>query len=327
MPTLGLTAVAVYALCAILVTSGSLIVQASRLRRYLYRDPADSEPGDLGWAEAIQASKLRQLVPPLAVAPLLMPADGTAVLQNRFEPEKARREVARLFYVGAARAHFFSALIVLAAGVVLGAAQQRGPLPLIPGPVPTVPTALAIAGLVLVAFLARIAVDVAAEPVIETISRLPTEPPEAGLLRRAIELMEAMQTAGPVTTLQIPGQLAASLEQGQLALLDAIERLSTTTNGLATTTISSIDAVEAAFRTIEARQQASLQRAGMDTAAMAELRQALSGLTAALERGRGRTDTIAETAARSDPDTSRRQREPGLAQELRKLLQEIETAS
>jgi hypothetical protein len=136
-----------------------------------------------------------------------------------------------------------------------------------------------------------------------------------------------MQTAAPVTALQIPGQLAASLEQGQLALLDAIERLSTTTNGLATTTISSIDAVEAAFRTIEARQQASLQRAGMDTAAMAELRQALSGLTAALERGRGRTDTIAETAARSDPDTSRRQREPGLAQELRKLLQEIETAS
>jgi hypothetical protein len=329
LPALAVTVLAVYALCAILLTSGNLIAEALRLRRHLDRNPPHHGPARPGWTAAFEGSGLRRLVPPpAAVQPRPAPADGTVVLQGRFRPREARREVARLCYIDAARTHFFSALIVLAAGVVLGAAQQHGPLPIMPGPIPTVPAALAVAGLVLLAILARIAVDVAAEPLVEMIYRLPAEPTEAGLLRRATELLENAGAASPArdaASLQIPDRLATVLEQGHRALFEAIERLSTTTDGLATTTTSSIEALEAAFRATELRQLTAAQDGAADTAATAQLRDAVAALTAVLERVRGSPAAADATKADADPGSSRQEREPDLAQELRRLLQEIET--
>jgi hypothetical protein len=331
LPTLVAAALAVYALCAILLTSGGLVAEALRLRRHLDRNPPHHGPARPDWTAAFERSGLRRLIPPpAAVQPRPAPADGTVVLQGRFEPREARREVARLYYIDAARAHFFSALLVLGAGAVLGAAQQHGPLPVLPGPIPTVPAALAVAGLVLLALLARIAVDVTAEPLIEMISRLPAEPVEAGLLRRATELLETARAAGPprdaatpAAALQIPERLVTVLEQGHRALFDAIERLSTTTDGLATTTTASIEALEAAFRATELRQLTGAKDNAVDTAAMAQLRDAVAALTAVLERVRS---APADDATADDGYvTSRKDREPDLAQELRKLLQEIET--
>jgi hypothetical protein len=335
LPTLGVTALAVYALCAVLLTSGDLIAGALRLRRHLDRNPPHHGPARPAWTAAFEGSGLQRLIPPPAAAqPRPAPVDGMVVLQGRFQPREARREVARLCYIGAARTHFFSALIVLAAGVVLGAAQQHGPLPIMPGPIPTVPAALALAGLVLLAILARIAVDVTAEPLVEMISRLPAEPTEAGLLRRASELLEIGITDNPAqaasstaTAPPVAERLATVLEQGHRALFDAIERLSTTTAGLATTTTSSIEALEAAFRATELRQQATVRNTAAETGAMADLRDAVSALTAVLESvRRGPGSASAETAADAGADSSRRDREPDLAQELHKLLQEIETA-
>ncbi len=331
LPTLVVTALAVYALCAILLTSGNLIAEALRLRRHLGRNPPHHGPARPGWNSAFEGSGLRRLVPaPAAVQPRPAPVDGTVVLQGRFQPREARREVGRLYYIGAARTHFFSALIVLAAGVVLGAAQQYGPLPSLPGPIPTLPAGLAVAGLMLLAILARIAVDVTAEPLVEMISRLPAEPTEAGLLRRAAELLETAGAAVPArdaatqaTALQIPDRLVTVLEEGHRALFDAIGRLSTTTDGLATTTTSSIEALEAAFRATEQRQLTAAQDGAADIAAMAQLRDAVAALTGVLERVRS---APANAAADADPGVaSRKEWEPDLAQELRKLLQEIET--
>ena len=110
-------------------------------------------------------------------------------------------------------------------------------------------------------------------------------------------------------------------------MFDAIERLSTTTAGLATTTTSSIEALEAAFRATELRQQATVRNTAAETGAMADLRDAVSALTAVLESvRRGPGSASAETAADAGADSPRRDREPDLAQELHKLLQEIETA-
>ncbi len=344
LPTLLVAALSVYALCAILLTSAGLIAEALRLRRHLDRNPAHHGPARPAWTAGFEESGLRRVIPPpAAVQPRPAPADGTVVLLGRFDPREARREVARLFYIAAARTHFFSALIVLAAGGVLGAAQQLGPLPLIPGPIPTVSAALAVAGLALLAILARIAVDVTAEPLIEMISRLPAEVAEAGLLRRAAELLEtaraadpARAAAAPAAAMQIPDRLVTVIEQGHRALVDAIERLSTTTDGLATTTTSSIEALELAFRATESRQHMATQNAAVDTTAMVQLRDAVSALTAVLERVRsapaspGDTtggDTALGEAAGGGRGLAPRDREPDLAQELRKLLQEIETTS
>jgi hypothetical protein len=340
LPTLAAAALAVYALCAILLMSGDLVAQTLNMRRHLDRDPPYYGPARTGWPAVFERSELRRLVPPpAAVQPRPAPVDGTVVLQGRFDPREARREIARLYYIGAARAHFFSALIVLAAGVVLGTAQQHGPLPAMPGPIPTVPAALAVAGLVLLAILARIAVDVAAEPLIEKIARLPAEPVEMGLLRRTAALLETAGMPGAVrevayagAALQIPDRLVSVLEQGHHALIDAIERLSATTEGLATTTNSSLETFEAAFRATELHQQSTAQDAGADTTAMTDLRNAVLALTALLERVRNAPaaadhetpgEPVGETGG--EPGVLRSDRDPDLAQELRKLLREIET--
>src|SRR5262249_11738377 len=149
----------------ILLTAGSLIVDSLRLRWLLDRAADADNPAYLFRTRG-PASGLQRLIP------LARRADGGPGLNVPWRPSEARAEVARLCYIGAARTHFFSALIVLAAIVVLGAAQQQAPLLLLPGPIPTIPAGLVIAGLVLLAVLARIAVDVTIEPLIEAVGNL-----------------------------------------------------------------------------------------------------------------------------------------------------------
>jgi hypothetical protein len=189
---------------------------------------------------------------------------------------------------------------------------------------------LAVAGLVLLAFLARVAVDVAAEPLIELISRLPAETAEAGLLRRTAELLATGTTVSPpntapapITAAQIPERLGEVLEQGHRALFDAIEHLSATTDGLSTTTRSSIEALEAAFRATEQREQTYAQHAVLDTAAMTDLRDAVAALTGILQSIRSMPAAAEDDLAPSLPRTDR---QPDLALELRKLLKDLETA-
>lgn len=328
LPAVVVTALAVYALCAIVLGSGGLIVEALRLRRYLDRNPAHHWPD---WTVVFAASPLRRLVPPPApVQPRPAPADGTVVLLAPFHLRAARREIARLYYIGAARSHFFSAWVLLATAVVLGAAQLAGPLPHLRWTIPAVPAALAAGGLAMLAILARIAVDVAAEPLIEAIARLPSETIETALLRRATELFETAQPAGPAPgpvtpapAQPIPERFGELLEEGHRMLTEAIERLSVATSGLAATTTSSVEALEATFRAAEPHRQAAASDAAA-TAAMAELRVAVSDLTAVLE-GVRRVPSAAPRPV-ADPGPARGERQPALAQELRQLLQDIETA-
>ncbi len=306
-PTLTMVALAIYAICAILLMSGDMVADGLRVRYYLGRNPADHGRGGAGWTAAFAGSGFRRLVPPAtAMQPSSGTVDGTTlVLQGRFRPHEARREVARLYYIGAARVHFFSALVILAAGVVLGAVQARSPLPFVPGPIPTVPAALAVAALILLAVLARIAVDVAAEPLIKTISRQPVESVEAGLLRRTAELLAAAPAGHPLPTaampeamVRIPDRLGAVLEQSHLALIEAIERLSVTTDGLAQTTKSSLEALEAAFRATERHEQAMTQPTTFSTGVTA-LEQGQLALIEAIERLSVTTDGLAQTTKAS----------------------------
>ncbi len=339
LPKLAVTALAAYALCAILLTAGSLVGSSLRLRRHLARTPAHHGPAGSDWTAAFEASALRRLAPALAFAPPRPPrADGTVVVQGRFRPEEARRETARLCYIWAARTHFFSALIVLAAAVGLGVAQQYGPLPVSIGPIPTVPAASIVIGLMLLAVLTRLAVDVTVEPLIEMVARLPAEPVEVALLRRAIELLEAgrvpaaaRDAVAPVAAMQIPDRLVGVFEEGHRALVDAVERLSATTAVLAATARSSIEGLETAVRDSELRGQPAAETSIIDSAGLSRLQDVVAALTAALERVPAwptAGDSVAgDSAAGIGPGPSRREAEPDLARELKTLLQEIGTAS
>jgi hypothetical protein len=329
-PTLVVTALAVYALCAIVLVAGNLVVLSLWLRRHLAPSPAHQGSARPGWA-AFAGSGLRRLAPPSAnPEPRSARPDGTVVLQDRFHPEEARKEAARLYYIWAARTHFFSALIALACAVALGAAQQHGLLPIVTGLIPTVPAGLILVGLILLAALARLAVDVTVDPLIEAISEFPTESIGVSLLRHAVELLEAApaprrdRDLGEAASIsQIPDRLVGALEEGHRTLSNAIERLSATTDGLASTAQSSIETLESTFRVAEQRQL-PVMPAMADMAELSQLRQAMVALTAALERIPTGSATR-DMAPGTDLATRRREAQPDLADQLKQLLQEIGT--
>ncbi len=334
VPTLVVTALAVYALCAIVLAAGTLVIVSLGLRRHLTHGAAHLGSARADWTAALADSGLQRLAPlPAFLQPRSVRPDGTIVLRGRFHPGEARREVARLYYIWAARTHFFSALIALAGAVALGVAQQHGPLPLVPGLIPTMPAGLILVGLILLALLARLAIDVTIDPLIEAISGCPAESIEVALLRRAVELLEAAPTPraerdldDPASTLQIPDRLIGALEEGHRTLFDAIERLSATTDGLVSTTRSSLEAVESTFREAEQRQSSLTVSGTADVAELSQLRQAVVALTSALERIPTGPVADRDTAPGTDLANRHRAAPPDLADQLKQLLQDIGTS-
>ena len=330
IPTLLVIALAVYALCAILLAAGNLIVQSLHLRRRLIRIPLHLGPAHPDWTAAFAASGLGRLAPlPAHLPPPPARPGSMALLQIRFQPVGARKEMAQLCYIWAARTHFFSASIALAALVALGVAQQYGPLPVVPGLIPTVPAGLILIGLILLAVLARLAVDVTIDPLIETIAGFPAEPVEVSLLRRAVELLEITQNLQPERisgeTASIPqnsDRLVGALEEGHRTLSGAIERLSATTDGFAAATRSSMEALEDVVRAAEQRQPPAASPLIADADELSQLRQAVVALTAALERAPLAATAGAEVALGGSSVVRQKEAQPGLADQLKELLQE-----
>ena len=277
---LAVAALAVYALCAMLLTTAALVAGSLRVRQYLVRATVDRTLTQRHWIAALGANGFRQLASRLA--PMLAQsgdADGRVMLQTRFNPDETRSEVARLYYISLARSHFFSALIVLAGVVGLGLAQDRGSLLLLPSAIPTASAILILVGLMLLAALGRIVIDVTAEPLIETIAQLPGERVEVALLRRTMELLEIDRTAPTPqnnTTPSMPPQLleglVAVIDKGHRAVLDAVERLTANTQALDAAVRSSAKIV-ATMEHAAAVPQQSIE-------GFAELRGALEELTA-----------------------------------------------
>ena len=338
LPELAVVAFGVYALCAVVLSAANLVGLSLLLRRHFARTPAHRGPAGLDWTAALAAGGLRRLAPiPVAPQPRPGRADGTVVLRRSFRPEEARREVARLCYIWAARTHFLSALIALFALVALGAAQQHGALPVVTGPIPTAAAGLIVVGLILLAVLARLAVDVSIDPLIDAVARLPAEPIETALLRRAVELLEAARSVGPergpergyeapAAAMQIPARLAGALEEGQRTLTQAIERLVAASDGLAALNRSSLEVLEARLRAAEQRQALPGQPALADAAELSQLREAVVALTDTLQRIPATPIAAgAEAATGTDVAVHRQPAQPALADELKRLLQEIAT--
>lgn len=320
LPTLAVAALAVYALCAILLSAGALIASSLRWRRQLERGGFAGEPAPPGRPTDFEAGEWASLP--------RSPRAGPFSLQNRFGPDELRKEATRMFYVWAARTHFFSALILLTAAVALGEAQQHASLPIMPGPIPTAAAVLAVAGLVLVALLARIAVDITIEPLTEGVGAFPAGPSESDLLHRTVNLLEAeiasrsvAEPGAPTLALEMPDRLISGIEQGQRALLEAVERLSTTTEKAAAGTRASIESLEATLRA--GPNPLAAHGPPADLSGLSELKASVAALTAVLERVLNASAGAAQPDVAADPGPPRPTRDPGLAQELSKLLQDI----
>ena len=329
---LAVAALAVYALCAMLLASGTLIGDALSVRRRLGRIGRYPRPTQSDWTRAFGSTELHRLVPsPVAEPALRAEANETILLQHPFSAAAARAEITRLHYIWLARTHFFSTLIVLTALVGLGLVQDHGSVPLLLGEIPAISAILMLVGLILLAILSRIAIDVSTEPLIETISQLAAEHLEIGLLHRLVEVIEAVRAAtavnvgAPASTLQLPERLEAVIQEGQRGLVDAARHLSVTADALGMRIGSSVDALHAAINTAAVQLPPTADR-GNEALGFSELQGAVEALTAVIERLTTVPDTMEHASLGADRAARHEVREPHLAHELRQLLQEIETA-
>jgi hypothetical protein len=333
LPVLAVAFLGVYALCAVVLTTGGLVGAATRLRRRLDRAVLRLASNPLDWVAAFETTGLTTLAPrPASVQPRSGWGEEPVLWRARPDRPAARAEAGRLYYIGLARTHFCSALVALTAIIALGLAQAHGQVMRLAGPVPTIPAALILVGLLLLAFLGRLAVDVTFEPVIETISRLPIDPMETRLLRRAVEVLDATQGPVPASGQDMPGgtelpqRLAIVLEEGHRHLVEAVAHISATADALGDTTRSSLEAIEAIMR--QAMPPVSTSGDGRaDAVRLTELQNAVEALTAALERVTASAEAGGTSLARVEPTAGHTSAEPQLARELQKLLQEIETGS
>jgi hypothetical protein len=312
-----------------LLTTAILTAAILRLRRHLARTAPGRAPTWQDCAAAFAANGFRQLSPGLT--PLLAEseeADGAVPLQTRPSAREARSEIARLHYISLARSHFFSALIILAGIFSLGAARDYGILPFQFGAIPTASAIVIIAGLVFLAILGRIAIDVTAEPLFEILSQLPAERVETRLLRRAVELLQSAHLGHsahdktPASPAQLPELIVASVEQGHRLLLDAVSRLSANIAALETAMRTSIETLESTKRASDVQQRPMDDNQITDASGLPQLQAAVEDLTAVLQRLSAVPDPE-ETILAADR-TSSSAPAPRLARELHDLLQEID---
>src|ERR1700757_1980636 len=190
LPVLAVGALGVYGLGAMLLTTTNLVASMLWMRHHLGCAAVDRTPAWRDWIAALGTSEFRRLATRSAQAEP-QTADDRAVAPAGLSADEARREIARCNYICLARSHFLSVLIVLVGIVGLGVAQNHGALPFQTGVIPTISAILIVAGLLLLAALGRVAIDVTAEPLLGTIAQLTAEPEEVGLLLRVVSLLEA----------------------------------------------------------------------------------------------------------------------------------------
>jgi hypothetical protein len=325
LPVLAVGALGVYGLGAMLLTTTNFVANIVWMRHHLGRAALGRTPAWHDWIAALGTDGFRWFATRSAkTGPET--TDHSVVFPARFTAGEARREIARRNYICLARSHFFSALIVLVGIVGLGVAQNRGALPFQAGVIPTVSAILIVAGLLLLAALGRIAIDVTAEPLLEAIAQLTVEPEEIGLLRRVVSLLET-DRGRPMTDYRIdelparfPERLAAAFEQGHLPLLNAVNRLSEITQAFEASMHTSVEALETTMRSAAAEQRP------VDVG-KTELQAAIEELTAVLRRLTAVPENMEQTAplaGYASVPARRKAPAPGLARELRGLLQEID---
>jgi len=322
LPALAVAVLAVYGLVALALTTTSLVTRLLRVHRNLGLTVSGQAIARRDWIAALAAKGFR---PSAAVAPEEAEAAGDINTgQGGLTVQEARGEIARRHYISLARTHFFSVLIVLVGIVGLGAAQDFGTLRFWAGTLPTVSAILVVVGLLLLAVLSRIAVDVAAEPLLERIAQSSAEPVEVGLLRRILALQEAAGYGEPgedgigESPDRLPVQIAAAFEQGHRALLDAVTNLAENSRALEATIQSAIETAAAQQRTADSNISI--------LATLPDLQNAVEELTAVLRRLSAAPERTEEPAFTAAVPSRRTTPAPGLARELRRLLQEIDAA-
>jgi hypothetical protein len=316
LAALALAGCASYACAAALLTAAMVLADLARVRSRL---AALTLPSPWDWTAAFAATSLSPLARRLLdLAPIdTERAHARIVLQSRFDPDRARREIAQLYSGLLVRTHFVTAFALALILALIGVTSGGGRLGLISAGIGAMPAVAAIAVPAVLAILGRMIATAAAEPLLETIANLPFERLDLELWRRLAGIAEGGEAARTAPTLsaaigRLLERLVQSLEESRTALIEALARLS-----------AEAAALSAALRAAAEREAG--QGAG-GAADLTELRAAVAQLTAALEKAAAAvrplpSEAAGESAGEVPASGAARSQ---LSRELRDLLADLE---
>ncbi|HJU16420.1 MAG TPA: hypothetical protein VJ770_08110 [Stellaceae bacterium] len=276
-PALALLAFALYALAALVLVTGMIIIDAARVRRRLAQYAA---PTPRDWAAAFAETSLGPLAPRLLdLAPVgAQWPRARLILQSRFDAVAARREIGQFYSCSLVRAQFTTAFALCVAVAAAGFLQYAMRPAFLPAGIPAVPALTAVVVLALLGLLGRMVVGAAAEPLIETIEEMPAERLDLEVFGRLAGLAagDEPRTAGSTPALsaaigKLLERLIDALEESRTALVEAIADLS-----------AQAEALNVTMRAAAEHETARSEERG-PAEDLAEFRSAVAQLTAALK--------------------------------------------
>jgi hypothetical protein len=275
LPEFVLGVLFIYALIALLLTTLSIIARMMKARSNL----TDASTRDELLAVFAQSGLQRWASRVFDLAPSDVPGTRRKiVLQSQFSFGRARQEFAQLYRGRLARSQFFTVLAVLVAFAGLGWLQDAARISILGTVFPLWPALVAIVALALLSILGRLAIDAAAESLLDKISDLPKERIELTFMRNMTAALERVTTSflgsaqRPFGDLEpILERLTRAVEAERGSLVEPIQQLS-----------ASAERLTAIAATISERPSGATQQAS-DTGVAEELRTTIERLTARID--------------------------------------------
>jgi hypothetical protein len=291
--SIAVSSLAMYAGIVLLLSTAITLVDLRRVRSRL---SAVLSPTRGEWFASFEGTGLARLAARLLdLADEETSVSGQAVLRFRFDIGFGRQEIRYKFRNSLTRVHFFTALVALIGMAGLGWAREQA-LFALPGlAIPGGPIFAVVAALVALFALATLAVNAAAEPLLDEIADLRFGRLDDALVRAVAVVCEAR---------------ADVFQSGSDKTLEPtiIERLT--------------ESVEALTTILHATSERPGQDPDLDVRKLSDLKIAMDRLTATLERLPAVLQQPASGSAPTNPGQI--PREGDLRRDLRELLNEFE---
>src|ERR1041385_8456241 len=275
LPEFVLGVLFIYALIALLLTTLFMTARILKARSNL----TDASTRDELLADFAQSGLQRWASRVFDLAPSDVPGTHRKiVLQSQFSFGRARLEFAQLYRGRLARSQFFTVLAVLVAIAGLGWLQDDARISILGTVFPLWPALVAIVALALLSILGRLAIDAAAESLLDKISELPKERIELTHMRNMTAALERVTTSFPSSGQKPFGdfepileRLTRAVEAERASLVEPIQQL-----------CASAERLTAIATTISERPTSGIQQAS-DAGIGEELKTALERLTAQID--------------------------------------------
>jgi hypothetical protein len=210
LPEFVIGMVFVYAVVALLLTTLLMVARMIRVRSRLIDVSSQDELLAVFAQTGLQRCASRIFDLPRFEAPTVR---GKIVLQSQFDFGRARQELTRFYRSRLARAQFFTALVVLVAIAGLGWLQDGAQLSIFGIVFTPWQAFVAIVALALLSLLGRLAMDAAAESLLDKISELPIERIESIFLHNVTAALESVTASFPGSVQSPLGELEPILER------------------------------------------------------------------------------------------------------------------